>query len=214
MNEFKKEVLKKHIDKTLENLKKNNMQPFYVETKEEALVLAKTLIKEGDTVSAGGSTTLDEIGIRNYLRAGENFNFLDRSKAGITREEAEKLERLTFSSDVFFASSNAITEEGELYNVDGYGNRVSAMIFGPKSVVLVVGYNKIVKDRDEAIKRVEEIAAPANAVRLNCKTPCAKTGSCMKCKTDARICCSYVFLSQQRIKDRIKVIIVGEVLGY
>lgn len=214
MNDYKKEIIKKHIDKTFENLRKNNMQGFYVDTKEEALELAKTFIKAGDTVSAGGSTTLDETGIRDYLRTSDNFKFLDRSMAGITREEAEKLERLTFSSDVFFAGSNAVTEDGELYNVDGYGNRVSAMIFGPKSVVLVAGYNKIVKDRDEAIKRVEEIAAPANAARLGCKTPCAKTGGCMKCKTDARICCSYVLLSQQRIKDRIKVIIVGESLGF
>lgn len=214
MNKSKFEVIKKNIDKTIENLKKNNMEAFYVDTKEQAFELVKTLIKSGDTVSAGGSVTLDETGIRDYLVKSEGFNFLNRSREGITPEEVEKVYRDTFSCDVFLGSSNAITEEGELYNVDGNGNRVSAMIFGPKSVILIAGYNKIVKDRDAAVKRVMEIAAPANAVRLNCKTPCAKTGECMNCKTDNRICCSYVFLSQQRIKNRIKVIIVGEELGY
>ncbi|HEX2938029.1 MAG TPA: lactate utilization protein, partial [Ruminiclostridium sp.] len=174
---------------------------------------AKELIKDGDTVSVGGSMTLFETGIIDYLKSGR-FNYLDRYADGLAHEDREKIFRESFFADDYFTSSNVVTEEGELYNVDGSGNRVSAMIFGPKSVIVVVGYNKIVSDREAAIERVRKIAAPANAARLSCKTPCAKKGECMDCKTDARICCSYVFLGQQRENGRIKVIIAGEPLGY
>ncbi len=158
------------------------------------------------------------------LKSGR-YNYLDRSREGITREEVEQVYRDTYSADVYFASSNAITESGCLYNVDGNSNRVSAILYGPKSVVLVCGYNKIVKDIDEAVKRVKTCAAPPNTVRLNCDTYCAKDGSCVSlnkdeaeicdgCHSKARICCNYVICAQQRHVDRIKVIIVGEELGY
>lgn len=213
MDKFARENLMLRIGKTIENLKKNKMDAYYVETKEDALKKAAELVKDGDTVSVGGSMTLFETGIIDYLRCGR-FNFLDRYKSGLSKEEIEKIYRDSFFADAYFVSTNAITEEGELYNVDGRGNRVSAMIFGPKSVIVIAGYNKIVPNREAAIERVREIAAPANAARLSCTTPCAKTGECMDCSSDGRICCSYVFLGQQREKDRIKVIIVGEPLGY
>lgn len=213
MDKFARENLMLLIRKTIENLKKNKMDAYYVETKEDALKKAAEFIKDGDTVSVGGSMTLFETGIIDYLRCGR-FNFLDRYKEGLTKEEIEKIYRDSFFADAYFVSTNAITEEGELYNVDGRGNRVSAMIFGPKSVIVIAGYNKIVSNREAAIERVRKIAAPANAARLSCATPCAKVGECMDCRSDARICCSYVFLGQQREKGRIKVIIVGEPLGY
>ena len=119
-----------------------------------------------------------------------------------------------FDSDVYFAGTNAVTENGCLYNVDGNGNRVAAMIYGPKSVVVVVGVNKIVSDLDAAKERVRKIAAPANTVRLSCDTPCAKTGECMDCNSPSRICCNFVVMSNQRVKDRLKVIILDESLGY
>lgn len=216
--------IKATIEKTMENLRKNNMMAFYVETKDEVLPLVKTLIKEGDTVSNGGSASLKETKIIGELRSGK-YNYLDRSKPGITPEEVQQVYRDVYSADAYFASSNAITENGQLYNVDGNSNRVSAILFGPKSVILVCGYNKIVKNIKEAELRVKTCAAPPNTVRLSCDTYCAKEGKCVSlnnpdceipdgCKSDGRICCNYVISAQQRHKDRIKVIIVGEKLGY
>ena len=140
--------IKARIERTMENLKVNKMKPYFVETKEEVLPLVKTLLKEGDTVSNGGSVTLKETGVMEELKSGK-YNYLDRSREGITPEEVEEVYRKTYSADVYFASSNAITENGELYNVDGNSNRVSAILYGPKSVVLVCGYNKIVKNIEE-----------------------------------------------------------------
>ena len=216
--------LKSKIQRTMENLKVNKMKPYFVETKEEVLPLIKTLIKEGDTVSNGGSETLKETGVIDELKSGK-YNYLNRSREGITQEEIEEVYRKTYSADAYFASSNAITENGELYNVDGNSNRVSAILYGPKSVILVCGYNKIVKNIEEAEIRVKTKAAPPNCVRLNCNTYCQKTGKCLSlnsdnreipsgCHSDRRICCNYVISAQQRHVDRIKVIIVGEELGY
>ena len=216
--------LKSKIQRTMENLKVNKMKPYFVETKEEVLPLIKTLIKEGDTVSNGGSETLKETGVIDELKSGK-YNYLNRSREGITQEEIEEVYRKTYSADAYFASSNAITENGELYNVDGNSNRVSAILYGPKSVILVCGYNKIVKNIEEAEIRVKTKAAPPNCVRLNCDTYCQKTGKCLSlnsdnreipsgCHSDRRICCNYVISAQQRHVDRIKVIIVGEELGY
>ena len=216
--------LKSKIQRTMENLKVNKMKPYFVETKEEVLPLIKTLIKEGDTVSNGGSETLKETGVIEELKSGK-YNYLNRSREGITQEEIEEVYRKTYSADAYFASSNAITENGELYNVDGNSNRVSAILYGPKSVILVCGYNKIVKNIEEAEIRVKTKAAPPNCVRLNCDTYCQKTGKCLSlnsdnreipsgCHSDRRICCNFVISAQQRHVDRIKVIIVGEELGY
>ncbi|MGN1138383.1 MAG: lactate utilization protein [Ruminococcus sp.] len=216
--------LKSKIQRTMENLKVNKMKPYFVETKEEVLPLIKTLIKEGDTVSNGGSETLKETGVIDELKSGK-YNYLDRSREGITQDEIEEVYRKTYSADAYFASSNAITENGELYNVDGNSNRVSAILYGPKSVILVCGYNKIVKNIEEAEIRVKTKAAPPNCVRLGCDTYCQKTGKCLSlnsdnreipsgCHSDRRVCCNYVISAQQRHVDRIKVIIVGEELGY
>jgi len=213
MDEFAKANLQLHINKTIDNLKKNNMDAYFVPTKEDALKQVNALVNDGDTVACGGSMTLFETGVIDYLRGG-HFHYLDRYKNGLSRDQIENVYRDSFFADDYFVSTNAVTEEGELYNVDGNGNRVAAMIFGPKNVIVIAGYNKLVKDREAAIERVRNIAAPANAARLNCATPCAKTGTCMDCKGDARICCSYVFLGKQRVKGRIKVILVGETLGY
>ena len=177
------------------------------------LEIVRSLIKDDKLITAGGSMTLKESGVTDMLMNDYKGIYLDRSE-GKTPDEVEDIMRKAFVSDTFFASSNAVTETGELYNVDGRGNRVSAMTFGPKQVILVVGKNKIVQDYAEAIMRVEKIAAPMNTVRLNCDTPCAKTGLCGHCRSDGRICCTYVRMGQQRVADRIKVIIVNENLGY
>lgn len=212
-----------NIGLIMKKLEANNMKPYYCKTRGEALELLKTLIPEGATVTHGGSVTISEIGADKLISNG-SYNYLDRSKCE-TREDQQKLYRDSFFADVFLTSSNALTENGELYNVDGNANRISAIAFGPKSVIAVVGVNKIVKDLDAAITRVKTIAAPKNTVRLGLDTYCAKKGQCASltmacpkmsdgCRSPQRICCSYLVSGQQREKDRIKVVIVNEELGY
>lgn len=206
-------VIEKKVNRTIENLQKNNMEGYFVKDEEELKLKVGQLLNEGETVSVGGSMTLFETGVIDYLRSGK-FNFLDRYKEGLTSNEVKEIYRKSFYADTYIVSSNAVTEDGEIYNVDGNGNRVAAMIYGPDKVIVIVGINKIVKDLDEAIIRVREIAAPANSKRLNRKTPCKEVGYCMDCQSSDRICNDYVLIRRQGIKGRIKVIIVGKELGY
>ncbi|MBQ1238604.1 MAG: lactate utilization protein [Ruminococcus sp.] len=217
------EAMKARVEATLKNLKRNRMEAYYVDTKEQACDLVKTLVQPGATVSCGGSVTLKQTGVYDIIASGD-YDFLDRS-ACKTAEETDALYRQVFSADAFFTSANAVTENGELYNVDGNSNRVAAIVFGPKSVICVCGVNKLVKNIDEAIRRVKTKAAPPNTVRLGIETPCAKTGACISlkqedpdmcagCHSDGRICCNYVVSAQQRHINRIKVIIIGEEYGY
>ena len=212
------------IKRTIENIRQNNMECFFAENKQEARKIALSLISKGDSIGVGGSVTLNELELLTDFRNG-NYHFLDRY-GDKTPEEVVQIFRDSFYADVYFTSSNAVTENGELYNVDGNGNRVAAMIYGPKKIIIIVGKNKIVKDLNEAVLRVKSIAAPLNCKRLNKTTPCAKTGKCISfsegnaeiasagCKTSERICCEYVITAMQRNPDRIKVIIVNENLGY
>lgn len=210
------------IKKTMANLEKNNMKPYFVETKEEVIPLIKTLIKDGESVSHGGSETLKEIGAIELLKSG-NYDYIDRS--GLEGEELRQSYIRAFGCDTYLTSVNAVTENGELYNVDGNSNRVACIVYGPRQVIAVVGMNKIVADINEAVTRVKTTAAPPNTRRLDCKTPCAATGQCISlnkenplicdgCESPQRICCNYVISAKQRHKDRIKVIIVNESLGY
>lgn len=216
--------MQQKLEKTVKNLTKNNMQPFVVDKKQDILPLLKTLIPKGATVGVGGSVTLNEVGVIDLLRNGD-YDFYDRYATGLTREETVKIMKQALTADCFITSSNAVTENGALYNVDGNGNRVAAFVFGPDSVIVIIGANKIVKDVDAAIKRVKEIAAPQNCERLNVPSPCSKSGKCISlnlenpemcdgCGVDGRICCSYLVSAFQRHKNRIKVIICKENLGY
>lgn len=206
-------VREKQIAKVIENLEKNNMNGYYVKSKKDVIKLIEDLISEGQVVGCGGSMTLFECGIIDHLRSGR-YEFLDRYKEGLSREEMKKVFRQSFLADAYISSTNALTEDGALYNVDGNGNRVAAMIYGPDKVIVVCGYNKIVKNVDEAIERNKSMAAPANAIRLNKNTPCAKVGYCVECKSDERICCEYTLIRRQVLKGRIHVIIIGEEAGY
>lgn len=210
------------VEKTMKNLEKNNIKPYFVEKKEDVVPLIKTLIKEGESVSNGGSESLKQTGVIDLLKSGD-YDFIDRT--GLQGEELRQAYIRAFGCDTFFCSSNAVTENGELYNVDGNSNRVACIVYGPRQVVMVVGVNKIVKNIDEAIERVKCKAAPPNTVRLNLDTPCSKTGKCVSlmkekpficdgCASEQRVCCNYVVSAHQRHKDRIKVIIVNEELGY
>ena len=213
MDKNKFEIIRLRMERTAEALRKNNMFCECADSKEEALEIISELVDEDTTVAVGGSMTLFETGVIDMLREG-SYNFLDRYNTNLTREEVQEIFVKSFSADVYLTSTNAVTEKGELYNVDGTGNRVAAMIYGPKSVIVVAGYNKIVKDIEAASQRVEEIAAPANCVRLGMNTPCTVAGKCCHCSSENKICVDTVIMGRQRIKDRIKVILVGEELGY
>lgn len=210
------------ISKLIKALNDNNMTASFVETKEEIVSEVKKYLKKGDTVACGGSVTLAQSGVIDLLGCGD-YTFLDRNGKNLTAEERAKITKQAVFADVFFSSSNAVTMSGELVNVDGNSNRVSSIVFGPESVVIVVGVNKIVNDVNEGLLRVKKIAAPKNTKRLNCDTYCFNKGECINtdgkdfadgCKCAQRICCSYVVSSYQRVKGRIKVIICGEPLGY
>lgn len=206
-------VNEQKILRTIEAINKNNMNGYLVNTKEELIEKIKELVKENSTVSCGGSMSLFETGVIEHLRSGR-YKFLDRYEEGLSREEITKIFKESFFADAYFASSNAVTEDGKLYNVDGNGNRVAAMLFGPEKVILVVGVNKIVSNIEEAIKRNKEISAPANAKRLDKMTPCSKVGYCMKCKGNDKICREFTVISSQINKDRIHVIFMNENIGY
>ncbi len=213
MDQHLEHITQIKIKKTMENLEKNQMKAYYAKSITQAQMMVQSLLEDGDTVSVGGSMTLFETGIINMLR-DLDVHFLDRYKEGNTPEIIGQIYRDTFSADALICSSNAITMEGDLYNIDGNGNRVAAMIFGPKKVIVLAGANKIVPTMKEAEIRLRQIAAPANATRLNLNTPCVHTGECSDCKSPERICSSFVKLSYQRNKDRIHVIILDERAGY
>ncbi len=215
--------MNEQIKVTMEALKRNNMVPYYAEDKAEALKMVKSLINDGDVIGLGGSVTLKEIGATSLVRGG-GYNVIDRYDEALTPEERNEALRKALLSDVFLTSSNAISQKGELINVDGFGNRGAALVFGPKSVVVVVGKNKIVENAEAGFRRIKEIAAPKNCQRLNKNNYCTYKNECMAlkangslsdgCGSESRICCSYIVQSYQLIKDRIKVIICNENLGY
>ena len=211
MHQAVEQILEKRIRRTMDALRANNREAYYVKTAAEVRAFVEQLVPAGATVSNGGSVSLAETGVMELL-AGGRYHYLDRSKA--QGDELAALYRQVFSADWYFASANAVTEAGEIYNVDGNANRVAAITFGPKNVLLVVGCNKLVKDMPTAEERVRQIAAPANTARLGCKTPCAVTGKCEDCHSPGRICCTAVVHRYQREQGRIKVLLVGEPLGF
>ena len=223
MNPNLKAVLDARLARTAENLKKNNMDAVIVKDKAEALEQVRSYLSDGCTIGVGGSATLDEIDALSLFRSGP-YHFLDRYAPDLSADEIKQIYRASFSADVYVMSANAVTETGALFNVDGRSNRTAALLYGPDTVVVVAGVNKIVPDLDAAITRVKHTAAPANAVRLHCETPCTVTGVCASagknaefcsgCSSERRICANYVVSARQTVKGRIKVILVAEPLGF
>ena len=195
--------------KVIKGLNSRNMTGYYAKDKEEALKLALELIPEGSTVTMGGAMSAHEIGLVKVLKEG-NYNFIDRDDYEDKREAA----LLAYDADVFLSSTNAMTEDGVLVNIDGNSNRVSAIAHGPKKVVFIVGMNKVCPDVDSAIKRARNVAAPINAQRFGIVTPCTQTGSCMNCKSADTICCNFLITRYSRHTGRIHVILVDESLGF
>jgi hypothetical protein len=202
----------KQVERTLKALKKNNFEALFVPNSKAAAEEVLTRIPDGATVGMGGSVTLIQIGLLDAL-SKKKVNLIRPFQQGKNADEILELVRKCFASDIFLTSTNAITEDGKLYNVDASGNRVGAMFIGPKKVIVVSGVNKIVEDVEAAEKRVKGWAGPQNAKRLNRKTPCAETGVCSDCSSPDRICNIYVTLGKKPSRTEVAVILVGENLG-
>ena len=230
LSQEKRWFYEQYAKKAVNNFKKKNINAQYVSTREEALTVVLEMIPLGVTVARGDSVTIDQIGVIPELRKRKQNSIIDpleRDATGLLInpeiENRKKIARETFSADVFLVGTNAITTDGKLVNTDGWGNRVSAMIFGPEKVIVVAGVNKIVKDVDEALERICNRAAPMNAKRHYLKhhrpefgdLPCVRTGSCVDCNHGWRICNYTVIIEGAMIreKDRINVVLVGEDLG-
>lgn len=211
------EMKKKHYEilagKMIEKLRLRQMEGYYAPTKEEALALVKEkFLTEGKSVCWGGSMTLKEVGVMDYLASGK-CEAIDRS-AFTTPEEEKEIKAKMINADYFLMSTNAITLDGELVNIDGHANRVSFLCYGPEHVLIIAGMNKVVADVEEGVKRVRNIASPPNTLRLNKNTPCAVNGRCGDCLGEDCICSQIVVTRRSSIKNRIQVILVGEELGF
>ncbi len=206
-------LLQKKIENTMKALEKNNFTPHYFETLPDLMGKLAELMPAQCTTAVGGSRTLFEAGIIDWLRKG-SYTYWDRYAEGLSPEDIRSVYLKSFDADYYFTSSNALTEDGCLFNVDGTGNRTAAMIYGPKQVFVIVGVNKIVANLEAAIDRNKKIAAPTNAKRLNRNTPCAQTGYCVDCNSPDRVCSDYVLMKHQGKPGRIHVFIVNESLGY
>lgn len=196
----------------IKNLEKRRMAGYYCQTKTDAVNKVLEIMEKGKSVAWGGSMTLDECGIMDAVRNG-GYEVIDRNTAK-TEEEKKDIYGKICGCDYFLMSSNAITLDGELVNIDGRGNRVSFLCFGPDNVIIVAGMNKLATDVKAAIARVRNMAAPPNTVRLSKNTPCSVTGECADCLSPDCICAQTVITRLSMTPDRIKVILVGEELGY
>ena len=197
----------------VKNLQSRHFDAYYCATKEEALAKALELIPEGSTVGWGGTMTASAMGLQDAIRNG-NYKALDRD-ACATMEEREKVQRDIFFADAFITGANGLSLDGQMVNIDGTGNRVAPIIYGPQSVIVVAGMNKVEDTLADAMNRARTIAAPMNKQRFEAlQTPCAVTGSCADCKSPQSICNQIVITRNCRPAGRIKFIIIGEDLGF
>ena len=203
------ERAKRAIDKLIAH----DFKAVYVRSKAEAVEEIWKHVTPKQSVGVGGSITIRSLGIMERLEA-QGHTIYDHWKPGLAKEKVLETRRAQMTSDLFLGSVNAITLNGELINIDGFGNRVNSTIFGPGKVILVAGYNKIVEDVQEGIKRIKDVAAPINAKRLNIDVPCAKLGKCVDCNFPNRICRVVVIHERRPTMTDIRVVLVGEELGF
>ena len=197
--------------KVVEALTKRHFEAYYCSDKEAAVKKILEIIPKNHSVAWGGTMTMDQLGLKEKLEAA-GYALIDRDK-GSTPEERELIMHKALNCGSFIMSSNAITEDGQLFNIDGKGNRVAALIYGPENVVIIAGMNKVVQDMDAAYDRVRGYAAPANAQRFDIDTPCKKIGECADCLSGSTICAQFVQTRICKPAGRIKVVLIGEELG-
>ena len=211
------EIVSWYIEKisanVVEALKRNGFNAYFVKNREEAVNKVLELIPEGAKIGIGGSMTIKELDLGEIL-AKRGHRIFRHDVPGLSQEEKHRIRREELTSDVFLASANAITLDGKIVNMDGTGNRVAAMAYGPKKVILVAGINKIVKDVESAIWRVKNVAAPMNAKRLKRQVPCVESGLCAECDEPGRICKVLLILEKKPTYTDYHVVIVGEELGF
>jgi hypothetical protein len=208
-----KEIAKQNLANTIiKNMEKKNLEAYYCATSKEAVEKALSLMPEGASITWGGSESIKECGLMDAIK-GANYELIDRADAKTPEEDRIMYSRQVMA-DFFLMSSNAITIDGELVNIDGRANRVSLLCWGPQNVIVIAGMNKIASNVESAIQRVRDAAAPPNTVRLNKNTPCAQTGRCGNCYSPDCICSQIVITRRSSTPKRIKVILVGEELGY
>lgn len=213
MNEHKLQARKNQAETIIKNLEKRNMEGYFAETKEEAVkIIMERFLTPGKSVCFGGSMTLKESGFMDAIEQSDCIVY-DRTTAK-TPEEMRDMKAKMINSDYFLMSTNAITLDGELVNIDGFANRVSFLCYGPEHVIVLAGMNKVVSGVEDGVRRVRDMASPPNTVRLNKNTPCAVTGRCGDCFSDDCICSQIVITRRSGVKNRIKVILVAEELGY
>ncbi len=197
----------------IQALKQRNMEASYAATKEEALEQALAWIPEGSCIGWGGSVSIDAIGLKDAVRQG-NYRVIDRDTAANAEEKEAMYRRILTDCDYFLTSTNAISQDGVLVNIDGTANRLAAMCYGPRHVLYIVGMNKVVATAEDALHRARNEAAPINAMRFGLKTPCSKTGCCYDCKSPDTVCCQILFTRFNHVPGRVKVILVDDSLGY
>lgn len=216
MEQFLEDYWQLRIEAVKEQLENNNFEVKVVPSAAEAAqyVLDKMLPKiKPASVSYGGSMTLGSTGLLNKLDELENLELISPNAPGISPEEKIELRRQGLLVDLYLTGTNAVTEDGCLINLDMIGNRIAALTFGPQKVVVFVGRNKIVPDLESAMYRIKDYAAPANAMRLNCETPCVKTSECADCKSPGRICNTWTITEKSYPKERVTVVLINEDLG-
>ncbi len=213
--DHKKESRRRQAQTLIKNFQKRGIEGAFFDTRAEAVKDICAAIPAGSLVGLGGSETLIESGLLDALRRMD-LRLLDRYKEGVSRDEVNEMRLQGLLSDVFIMSSNAVSADGRLVNIDGTGNRVAALIFGPKKVIVLVGMNKVASELDAAIERARNTAAAANSLRVGADTPCAHTGFCQDphCHPPQRICCQLVITEGGMVPGRIRVVLVGEDLGY
>ena len=214
MDQHQQDWNEKVATKIIKNLEKRRMTGSYTADAAQAKAEIVDMIPQGATVFRCGSMTAVGIGLWEALAALPQVKVIDPYRAELSPEEGLELRRQGLTADVMIASTNAITLDGRLVNLDGMGNRVAAMAFGPKKVILVVGMNKVAPDLETAVARVKHIASPINNIRLEQNNPCVETGLCSDCRSPQRICNIWSTIEGHMIKDRIHVKLVGENLGY
>ena len=208
MNEFQKIHYRKRGEILVKNLQKRHFEAYYCDTSAEALQKALELIPEGASIGWGGAMSAQQIGLIDAVKTSK-YRAIDRA----TAPDRDQAMRDCLLADVFISGANAMSMDGEMVNIDGQGNRVAAIVYGPKSVIVIAGMNKVVDTLEDAVTRARTVAAPINQQRFQLDNPCTKTGSCADCLSQTCICNQILITRHCRPVGRIKFILVGEELG-